>query len=145
EIGGTVQFVTVPTFASGAVMHVMASPYTPDRIFFGTGGNAARVVRIEGAASGAPVATNITGSGMPGAPNSISCVAIGTNDNNLLVTYSNYGLSTNRVWVSTVGGGSGGWTNITGNLPDIPVRWAMFYPDDNTKAILATDLGVFET
>jgi hypothetical protein len=49
------------------------------------------------------------------------------------------------VWVSTTGGGSGGWTNISGNLPDIPVRWAVFFPEDNTKAILATEMGVYET
>lgn len=82
---------------------------------------------------------------MPASPNSVSCVAIGTTDNNLLATFSNYGLATNRVWISTSGGGASGWTNITGNLPDIPIRWAMFYPEDNNKAILATDLGVWET
>ncbi|HEY6062896.1 MAG TPA: T9SS type A sorting domain-containing protein, partial [Chitinophagaceae bacterium] len=90
---------------------------------------------------GSPTGTNITGTGMPATL--VSSIAIGTDDNNLIATYSNYGSA--HVWVSTSGGGSGGWTNISGDLPDIPVRWAMFYPDDNTKAIIATELGVYET
>jgi hypothetical protein len=73
----------------------------------------------------------------------VSCVATGTNDNNLLATFSNYGAA--HVWVSTTGGGASGWTNISGNLPDIPVRWAMFYPENNTKAIIATEMGIYET
>ena len=47
--------------------------------------------------------------------------------------------------MSSTGGGAAGWTNISGNLPDIPVRWAMFYPSDNTQAILATEMGIYET
>ena len=79
---------------------------------------------------------------MPGA--TVSCVAIGTDDNNIIATYSNYG-AVKHIWATTTGGGSGGWTNITGNFPDIPVRWAIFYPEDNTKAIIATEMGVYET
>lgn len=37
------------------------------------------------------------------------------------------------------------WSQIDGNLPDMPVRWAMFYPGDNTKAIIATETGVWQT
>src|SRR6185369_6273594 len=72
---------------------------------------------------------------------SISCIAIGTSDQNLLVTYSNYGVQ--QVWVSANGGTS--WTNIDGDLPDMPVRWCMFAPGDNTKVILATEAGVWAT
>lgn len=142
QTGATSFTVNVPAFNASSVMFTGVSPHTVNRVFFGTAGG--RVVRVDNANGvGTITGTNITGSSMPGA--AVSCVAIGTNDNNLLATYSNYGLPTNRVWVSTVGGGGAGWTNITGDLPDIPVRWAMFFPDDNTKAILATDLGIFET
>lgn len=48
-----------------------------------------------------------------------------------------------NVWVSTNGGTS--WTGIDGNLPNMPVRWALFHPDDNAKAFIATETGVWET
>ncbi|HUM97634.1 MAG TPA: T9SS type A sorting domain-containing protein, partial [Chitinophagaceae bacterium] len=70
---------------------------------------------------------------------STSCIEVGTNDNNLVVTFSNYGV--NNIWVTTNGGTS--WTNIDGNLPDMPVRWALFKPGDNTKMIIATETGVW--
>jgi hypothetical protein len=83
---------------------------------------------------------DITGVSFP-AGGTVSCVNVGTNDNNLIATFSNFGVS--NVWVSTNAGTS--WTAIDGDLPDMPVRWAIFYPGDNTKAILATEMGIYET
>ena len=132
--------VLVGAFAGGTVSHTSVSKYTPNRVFFGTTNG--KIVRVSNAESGSPVALDITGTGM--SASTVSCIAQGTTENNLLATFSNYGAT--HVWVSTVGGGAAGWTNITGTgLPDIPVRWAMFYPDDNTQAILATDMGIYET
>ena len=76
---------------------------------------------------------------MPSA--NISCVEFGTDENNIIVTYSNYGI--NSVWITNDGGAT--WTSVEGNLPDMPVRWALFYPGDNTRAILATETGVWQT
>jgi hypothetical protein len=123
----------------GIVSAVKVSPYTSNRIYFGT--DTGRIVRVDNAntiASGS-AGTNLTASSFPHA--NISCINLGTNDNNLIMTFSNYGVT--NVWVSTDGGTN--WTGIDGNLPDIPIRWAMFYPNDNTKAILATEMGVYET
>ena len=131
--------VAVAAFGGGQVTHVSVSHYTPNRIFFGLGNG--KIVKVDNANTGTPLATDITGSGM--GSNYVTCVASGTKDNNLLSTVSNYGVP--HVWVSTTGGGTGGWTDISGNLPDIPVRWAMFNPEDNTKAIIATEAGIFET
>jgi hypothetical protein len=63
------------------------------------------------------------------------------NSNHLLVTVSNYGVVSVRE--STDGGLN--WTNVEGNLPDIPVRWGMFNPLNNDQALIATELGVFST
>jgi len=71
----------------------------------------------------------------------IACVELGTTENNIIVAFSNYGI--NNLWVTTDGGTT--WTAIDGNLPDMPVRWAMFYPGNNTKAIIATETGVWQT
>jgi hypothetical protein len=121
---------------NGTVRHVSVSPYTPGRVFFGS--SSGKILRTDNA-DGTPVGVNIAKSGMPST--NVSCVAVGTNDSNLMATFSNYGQQ--HVWMTTNSGDS--WTNISGNLPDIPVRWAIFYPESNTKAILATEMGVFET
>ncbi|MGF2413150.1 MAG: hypothetical protein ACQUYJ_12540, partial [Ferruginibacter sp.] len=139
QTGSTFTPVTVAAFNSSSVLSVQVSPYTANRVFFGTTGG--RVVKVDNAHLATPTATNITGSGM--SASTVSCVAVGTTDNNLIATFSNYGAT--HVWASTTGGGTSGWTNISGNLPDIPVRWAMFYPEDNTKAMVATEMGVYET
>ncbi|TMI86450.1 MAG: hypothetical protein E6H08_21015 [Bacteroidetes bacterium] len=58
-----------------------------------------------------------------------------------MVTYSNYGV--NSIWETTNGGTS--WTSVEGNLPDMPVRWAMFDPRNSDWAIIATEVGVWST
>ena len=124
--------------AGGRITHVAVSRYNTNRVFFGA--NNGKILRVEDANS-SPVATDITGSGMTAS--NVSCIATGTSDDHLLATFTNYGAT--HVWMSTTGGGAGGWTNVSGNLPDIPVRWAMFHPENNAKAILATDMGIYET
>ena len=143
QTGTTAWLISMP--ALGNISHVMKSHYTANRVFFGS--DAGQINKVDNAnfagpaGSGTPTSTNITGSAMSGS--TVSCIAIGTTDNNLLATFSNYGAS--HVWYTGTGGGAAGWTNITGNLPDIPVRWAVFYPEDNTKAVLATEMGIYET
>ena len=129
----------VSAFNGGTVTHVYVSPFVLNRVFFGIGNG--KIIKVNNAHTASPSSTDITGSGMPAS--SVSCIANGTNDNNLIATFSNYGAA--HVWASNVGGGTAGWTNISGNLPDIPVRWVMFNPEDNTKAILATEMGIYET
>ena len=139
QSGSTFTPINIAAFA-GNVRHISISPNTLNRVFFGS--SSGKIVKVDNAHSNTPTSTDITGAGMPGS--TVSCVAIGTNDSNLIATFSNYG-ATKHIWVSTTGGGVGGWTNITGNFPDIPLRWAIFYPEDNTKAIIATEMGVYET
>ena len=71
-----------------------------------------------------------------------------SNTNNVLVTMSNFGVVS--VWESTNGGTS--FTNIEGNLPDMPVLWGLFAPPGAQLSgttgggiILGTDLGVWTT
>lgn len=108
---------------------------TANRVFFGTDGG--EVFRVENAHTNSPSATEIrTGSGYA------SSIAIEKgNDDHLLVTYSNYGLTS--VYETTDGGAN--WTAVEGDLPDIPVRTALFNPNDPNQAMLGTDLGVWYT
>ncbi|MFC4263135.1 T9SS type A sorting domain-containing protein [Ferruginibacter yonginensis] len=134
----TASEVNITALNSSTVTALHVSPYTADRLYLTTA--AGRVVRVDGAstiASGS-AGTNLS-TGLPAA--NAACIATGTDDNNLMVCYTNYGI--NSIWVSNNGGTS--WTSIEGNLPDMPVRWCMFGPGDNTKAIIATETGVWIT
>jgi hypothetical protein len=63
------------------------------------------------------------------------------NPNHIIVCLSNYGILNIR---ESLDGGAT-WRDCDGNLPDMPVRWALFNPNDPTQAIIATDLGVWST
>jgi PKD repeat protein len=135
---GTLNARSVAAFGGGVVRHVAVSQNTSHRVFFGLSNG--RIVRVDAANSTTPAGTNITGAGMPGG--SVSCIAIQNgNDNHLLATYSNYGV--NSVWETTNGGTT--WTSVEGNIPDMPVRWALFNPANAQQAIVATELGVWST
>lgn len=136
QTGNTTNVISVAAFGSGNVSAVHCSPYTAHRVFFGTG--SATIFKVDAANTGSPSATNITPSGATGY---VNCVVTGATDDTLMATYSSYGV--NNVWVSYNGGTS--WTASDGNLPDMPVRWALFHPDGGTKAFIATETGVWET
>ncbi len=131
--------ISVTAFNSGRVSAVRVSPVMNHRVFFGL--NNGRVVRVDNA-NATPMATHINaGAGMPTSA-TVSCIEIeNDDDNHLLVTYSNYGV--NSVWETKNGGTT--WTSVEGNLPDMPVRWALFNPGDSTEALLATEAGVWST
>lgn len=141
QTGNTSAPVNIPEFNNRNIQHVSVSQNTTHTVFFGT--DQGRVVRVDNAntiASGAAGNWINNGSGMPAS--NISCIAVQNgNDNHLLVTYSNYGV--NSIWETTNGGTS--WTSVEGNLPDMPVRWALFNPSNNAQAIIATELGVWST
>ncbi len=121
------------------VSAVSVSPYTNHLVYFGASNGT--IIKATNAIA-LPVEIDITGSGMTFGAN-VSCVATGTNDQNLIASFSNYGVS--NVWVSSNGGTS--WTALdptgAGSLPNMPVRWCMFTPGTNTQAIIATETGVW--
>jgi hypothetical protein len=128
---------TVAIFGTGVVTTVMVSPNTAKRVYFGLDNG--KVVRVDNA-NGTPSATDIS-AGLPSGA-SVSSVAVERgNENHLLCSYSNYGV--NSIWESTNGGAS--WSNIEGNMPDMPVRWIIFNPGNADQAIAATELGVWST
>ncbi|MBL7729608.1 MAG: PKD domain-containing protein, partial [Chitinophagaceae bacterium] len=137
QTGNTFSSVTV-TALNGLVSAIKVSPNTNHRVFFGS--QTGRVVRVDAANTAAPTITNIS-TGLP-AGAYVSCIEVETgNDNHLLAMFSNYGV--NSIWESTNGGTS--WTSVEGNLPDMPVRWALFNPNNSDQAIIATELGVWST
>ena len=142
QSGATFTAVTMSGLNNGKVSAVKVSPYSSNLVFFAGGGNSVTPSLIKAAnANGTPTFTSIIGTGMTTSSANISCIELGTSDQNIIVVYSNYGVD--NVWVTSNGGSS--WTAVDGSLPDMPVRWAMFYPGDNTKAIIATETGIWQT
>jgi hypothetical protein len=143
QTGAANASVTITGFNGNSVTAVTVSPYTANRAYFGTTNDvgSTRLCYVDNAnsiASGS-AGTNIS-TGLP-TNVSTSCIATGTDDQHLMVCYSNYGVQ--QIWVSINGGTS--WTNIDGDLPDMPVRWCMFVPGSNNRAIIATEAGVYLT
>ncbi|PTM05057.1 MAG: hypothetical protein DA405_05220 [Bacteroidetes bacterium] len=123
---------------SSMASHLRVSPYTTTSttLFVGTeGGDLFKVTN----ANSTPSSSNIGSSSFPNGH--VSCVELGANENELLVTFSNYGVTS--VWYSSNGGTS--WQSKEGNLPDMPVRWALFNPSNRAEVILATEVGVWST
>jgi hypothetical protein len=118
------------------------SPYTRDRIYIGS--SRGKLVRLDNAATvttatASANTTDLTGAGFPVA--NLSCINTGSSENTLVAVFSNYGVG--HVYVSTNAGAS--WTNVDGNLPDMPVRWAVYNPQSDSKLYLATEAGVYYT
>jgi len=132
--------VPVPAFGGQQAGAVTVSPYSANRVYFGMAAGG-KIIRVDGANGAGFTATDITGAGMPAGAAYINCINTGTSDQFLVACYSNYG--TSNIWVSTNGGTA--WANIDGNLPNMPVYWAMYHPDNNTKMFIATETGVWET
>lgn len=139
DVDGGYSVGSFQAFLGSQSTHLRVSPYTTtsSTLFVGTG--AGRVYKITNAETTSPTVTNITTSSLPAG--SISCIDIGSTEDELLVTYSNYGV--NSVWYTNDGGTT--WTSKEGNLPDMPVRWCLFNPNNRNEAILATEVGVWSS
>ncbi|GAA4741539.1 hypothetical protein [Flavisolibacter ginsenosidimutans] len=129
--------ITVTNFANASVTHVAVSPNVANRIYFGLSNG--RIVYVDGAntASGTVAGTIVrTGTG------SVSGIAIEPgNEAHMLITYANYDVQN---VLETFDGGTT-WTNVEGNLPNMPVRWVVFNPSNYHQAFIATELGVWST
>lgn len=124
-------------FIGSPSSHLRVSPYatTSTTLFVGT--TAGRVYKITNADGASPTLSNITTSNLPAG--SVSCIEIGSTEDELLVTYSNYGV--NSIWYTDDGGVS--WVSKEGDLPDMPVRWALFNPNNRSEVLIATEVGVW--
>lgn len=142
QSGATFTSVSMTALGGGTVSNIKVSPYTSNTVFFAGQGNGVAAALIKATnANATPTFTSIIGAGMNLSSAYISCIELGTDEQNIVAVFSNYGV--NNVWVTSNGGST--WTAIDGNLPDMPVRWALFYPGDNTKMIIATETGVWQT
>jgi len=117
-----------------------ANANTANRLFVGTEGG--RIFRIDDANLDTRTVTEITNNIT--AVGNVSSIDIGSSDSELVATYSNFGIPS--VWYSANGGAT--WINkddATHGLPNIPIRWALFNPNNTQQVLLATELGVWST
>ncbi|MCE2833535.1 MAG: GEVED domain-containing protein [Chitinophagaceae bacterium] len=127
------------SLGASRISAIKVSPYN-NVIFLGTEGG--RVYKVTSPDGATPVATRIDLGTTPISTSGyISCIDVGVNDDQLLVTFSNYGV--NSIWETSNGGTH--WYSKEGNLPDIPVNWALYNPSNRDKVLLATELGVWTT
>ncbi|WP_299833676.1 PA domain-containing protein [uncultured Tenacibaculum sp.] len=85
-----------------------------------------------------PTWTDITGDQFVG---SISDIEFGATENDIFVTFHNYGVK--NIWYTNDGGTT--WLDKEGNFPDIPVKSILQNPLNREEVIIGTDLGVWKT
>lgn len=104
---------------------------------FGSGGKIYKIVNF-GEAGQTTTLIGTLGTG------SVSSIAIGATENELLVTESNYGIKS--VYYTNDGGAN--WVSkdeAAHGLPDVPIRYGIFNPLDRKQVLLATELGVWSS
>lgn len=134
----TKEYLLVPLKSKAT--NIKVSPYgsdTKSNIFIGTASG--RIFKVTDALSSSYDAVELNSSSFP--TGAISSIDIGASENEILVTFFNYGVVS--VWYSNNGGST--WINKEGDLPNMPVRWALFNPLERKEVILATEIGVWST
>ena len=115
------------------------SPYN-DVVFLGINGG--RIYKLTNASTASPTLTRIDNGATPiTSVGWVSSIDVGANDDQILVNYSNYGVIS--VWETTDGGSH--WYNKEGNLPNIPVLWILYNPENRNQVLAATEISVWST
>lgn len=139
-INSTGDFLNLNTGSQVPFTALKYSPHSPaDASTVYLGSAAGRLFRVTSAHTSSPQTSEIGSSLFPSA--TISSIVIGSSEDTLMVTFSNYGVPS--VWATFNGGTT--WMNIEGNLPDMPVRWGLLHPNSDRRAMIATETGVWES
>ncbi|MCS7075006.1 MAG: hypothetical protein NZ108_11110, partial [Bacteroidia bacterium] len=137
--------LTITNVGTNTVTHIKVSPYSPSgttTLYIGT--NHGRVIRIPNAHTGTgPFTETVISNATMHSQGSVSCIEFGNSENEIIVTYSNYGVQ--NVWYSNNGGATWVSKDNGHGLPNMPVRWALFNPNDTKQVLLATETGVWST
>lgn len=115
------------------------SPHTTNSSLLLAGLENGSLLKIENAETDNPVWSDISGQEFVG---SISDVEFGLSDQEIYVTFYNYGIN-NNIFYTSDGGVS--WIGKEGDFPDIPVRSILKNPLNQEEVIIGTDLGVWFT
>ncbi|WP_213196715.1 T9SS type A sorting domain-containing protein [Cloacibacterium caeni] len=129
--------IILGNFTSEDVSCLAASPYQTTYTTLMVGFDNGRLFKVTYANTGIYQINELTVPFL----GAISDIQYGTNDNEIIVTISNY--NTDSVFYTTDGGTT--WNSKEGNLPDMPIRSALMNPENKNEVILGTELGVWGT
>ena len=129
--------IILGNFTSEDVSCLAASPYQTTYTTLMVGFDNGRLFKVTYANTGIYQINELTVPFL----GAISDIQYGTNDNEIIVTISNY--NTDSVFYTTDGGTT--WNSKEGNLPDMPIRSAFMNPENKNEVILGTELGVWGT
>lgn len=122
------------------VTAVLVDPNMPNRVYFG--GQSGMVIKVDNADQGLSVQGTVFAD-LPGNA-SVSCIYMDKQtSSDVLISLNNYGSNLKNIWLSNTGGQD--WNSIEGDLPDLPVYWAIFDPGDHDRAMIATEAGIWTT
>ncbi len=143
-VDGAGSWSTLPALAlTGQVTTLAVAPSDSNTLWAGT--NTGKIAVSSNATSGGAATWTNVSAGLP--PRLISQVVPDiANPNAAYVTcsgFSGFGDSLGHVFVTSNKGAN--WTDITGNLPNIPVQDLAIDPDAPNTLYLGTDIGVFWT
>lgn len=122
------------TKGTGSIKSIAIAPSDVTTVYIGTSDGNVQVTRDNGATF------VLSTTGLPN--RTVTDIAIDRTDpQRAVVTMSGSGVS--HVFLTTNAGQA--WTNITGNLPDMPVNAAVIIDDGPAHFFIGADVGVFET
>lgn len=129
--------ITLGDFLNEDVTKLSVSPFQTASTTLMVGFDNGRLFKLTNANTASPLITELT---VPFA-GAISDIEYGTNDNEIIVTISNY--NTESVFYTSDGGIN--WSSKEANLPDMPIRSALMNPDNKNEVIVGTELGIWGT
>lgn len=139
-------WITLPGLGGTA----FALEFTPDgdKLFVGTEtGGIYRVTGLKDVYSKDDVTSNNTDLIFSGVGRALTGLAIDPNNpNNVVATVGGYGTSTDHVYLSTNAlSANPTFTNVTGDLPNMPVYDAIIDIADGNRVVIGTEYGVWAT
>lgn len=135
---GTGAWSTITTGFAGAI-NSLEFPPSNNALLYATDGSSIRRFSLSGGVWSA--ATVITGTVPAGNINELAVDP--TNSANLVACIGGYN-ATQKVYRSqNANGAAPTWTNITGNLPNVPINCVTIDDDVNNTIYVGTDIGVF--
>lgn len=119
----------------------------PNTLFVGTGSNG-RIYKVTDIDKDTAITTLISSPEMTTLGLTTSNIDIGANDDEIMVTYANFGITVNvlSIWYTNDGGVT--WKSkdeIVHGLPNVQIRWSLFNPENTKQVITATRMGVYST
>jgi hypothetical protein len=125
---------------SGNVTSIAVARANSNRVYAGT--SSGTIVRSDDGGATSPW-DDVTAAPLPNRPCTDVVIADSDEDRVLAVFGGTTGGAASHVFLSTNGGGS--WTDISSDLPNIPVNAAAFDPSNVDTIYVGTDAGVFRT